>query len=155
MRNLSIIFALVLLVTSCKIFSFDNPEMRGKEEFNISKINGRTIEFTAAATVYNPNWYGIKVKPSELELYVEGDYMGTVQLDEKVKLKRKKENDLQATFTATLEDGVLMKAMKFATKKEIEVRLKGKIKGGVFIFSKKFDFDETKTIPGASFKIGM
>jgi LEA14-like dessication related protein len=155
MRNLSIIFVLVLLFTSCKIFSFDNPEMRGKEEFNISKINGRTIEFTAAATVYNPNWYGIKVKPSELELYVEGDYMGTVQLDEKVKLKRKKENDLQATFTATLEDGVLMKAMKFATKKEIEVRLGGKIKGGVFIFSKKFDFDETKTIPGASFKIGM
>jgi len=48
-----------------------------------------------------------------------------------------------------------MKAMKFATKKEIKVRLKGKIKGGVFIFSKKFDFDETKTIPGASFKIGM
>ena len=153
MRNLSIIFALVLLFTSCKIFSFDNPEMRGNEEFKISKINGRTIEFTAAATVYNPNWCGIKVKPSELELYVEGDYMGTVQLDQKVKLKRKKENDLQAAFTAILEDGVLIKAMKFATMKEIEVRLKGKIKGGVFIFSKKFDFDETKTIPGASFKI--
>ncbi|MEJ6599652.1 MAG: LEA type 2 family protein [Crocinitomicaceae bacterium] len=153
MRNLSIIFALVLLFTSCKIFSFDNPEMRGNEEFKISKINGRTIEFTAAATVYNPNWYRIKVKPSELELYVEGAYMGTIQLDQKVKLKRKKENYLQAAFTATLEDGVLIKAMKFATMKEIEVRLKGKIKGGVFIFSKKFDFDETKTIPGASFKI--
>lgn len=155
MRNLSFIFALALLFTSCKLFSFDNPEMRGKEEIKISKINGKSIEFTAAATVYNPNWYGVKVKPSELELYVEGDYMGTVQLNRKVKLKRKKENDLEATFTATLEDGVLMKAMKFAAKKEIKVRLKGKIKGGVFIFSKKFDFDETKTIPGASFKLGL
>ncbi len=155
MRNLSFIFALALLFTSCKMFSFDNPEMKGKEEIKISKINGRTIEFTAAATVYNPNWYGIKVKPSELDLYVEGDFMGTVKLDKKVKLKRKKDTDLQATFTATLEDGVLMNAMKFVTKKEIKVRLKGKIKGGVFIFFKKFDFDETKTVPGASFKMGL
>ena len=154
MRNFSYIFALALLFASCKIFTFDNPELRGKEEIKVSKINGKTIEFTATAKIYNPNWYGIKVKPSELDLYVEGEYMGKVHLDKKIKLKRKKENDIQATFTATLEDCALFKALKFATKKEIKVRLKGRIKGGVFIFSKKFEFDETKTVPGSSFKMG-
>ena len=154
MRSLSFFFALAFLVSSCGVFTFDAPEMRGKEKINLSKVDGKTIEFTAAANVYNPNWYGLKVKPSMLDLYVEDEYMGKVHLDKKVKLKRKKENDLEATFTAELTDGALMKAMKFAMMKEIKVQLKGKIKGGVFIFSKKIDFDETKTIPGASFKMG-
>lgn len=154
MRKLLFLISVTLLVSSCKMFSFDNPEVRGKEDIKISKINGKTIEFTAAANVYNPNWYGIKVKPSMLDLYVDGDFLGKVHLDKKVKLKGKRENDLKAIFTATMEDGVLLKAMKYATQKEIKVRLTGKIKGGVFIFSKKVDFDETKTIPGASFKMG-
>lgn len=154
MRSLSIIFALSLLFSSCGIFSFDNPEMRGEENIKVSSVKGKTIEFTAEAKVYNPNWYGLKVKPSEMDLYVEGEYMGKVHLDKKVKLKGKRESDLNATFTATLTDGALLKAMKYATKKEIKIQLKGKIKGGVFIFSKKFDFDETKTIPGASFSMG-
>jgi len=125
--------------------------MRGGEKINVSKVNGKKIEFTAEAKIFNPNCFTLKVKPSMMDLYVEGEYMGKVKLNEKVKLKKKKESQVEATFTAELSDGALMKAMKFATKKEVKVRLKGKVKGGVFIFSKKFEMDETKTIPGASF----
>ena len=154
MRKTLLFIALALLFSSCKMFSFDNPEMRGKEEIKISKINGKTIEFTVSATVFNPNWYGLKVKPSMLDLYIDDEFVGKVHLDKKVKLKGKKENDLNAVFTATLEGNVLLKAMKYATKDKLKVQLKGEIKGGVFIFSKKFAFDETKTIPGSSFKMG-
>ena len=154
MRNLSLLFALTILISSCGCFTFNEPEMRGDEKINVSKVNGKTIEFTAEAKIYNPNCFTLKVKPSLLDLYVEGEYMGKVKLNKKVKLKRKKESNVEATFTAELTDGALMKALKFAAKKEIKVQLKGKIKGGVFIFSKKFEFDETKTIPGASFKMG-
>lgn len=151
MRNLSILFALTILFSSCACFEFSEPEMRGGEKINVSKVNGKKIEFTAEAKIFNPNCFTLKVKPSMMDLYVEGEYMGKVKLNEKVKLKKKKESQVEATFTAELSDGALMKAMKFATKKEVKVRLKGKVKGGVFIFSKKFEMDETKTIPGASF----
>lgn len=153
MRKILLFTVLALLFSSCKIFSFDNPEMRGKEEIKISKVKGKTIEFSVAATVFNPNWYGLKVKPSTLDLYVDGEYLGKVHLEKKVKLKGKKESNITPTFVAMLEGNALLKAMKYATKKEIKIQLKGEIKGGVFIFSKKFSFDETKTIPGASFKM--
>ena len=153
MRKIFLFTVLALLFSSCKIFSFDNPEMRGKEEIKISKVKGKTIEFSVAATVFNPNWYGLKVKPSTLDLYVDGEYLGKVHLEKKVKLKGKRESNITPTFVAMLEGNALLKAMKYATKKEIKIQLKGEIKGGVFIFSKKFAFDETKTIPGASFKM--
>jgi len=47
----------------------------------------------------------------------------------------------------------MFKALRFATKENLKVRLKGKVKAGVFIFSKKIEIDETKTIPGSSFKL--
>ena len=68
-------------------------------------------------------------------------------------MKSKRETDLSAPFTAQLEDGAMLKLLKHATKSEINVRLKGKVKAGVFIFSKKFDVNETTTIDGSNLRL--
>lgn len=150
MKRLLYLLTLIVVLGSCAVTA---PEMRGGESFKIQERDGQTIKFVAGAKVYNGNWFGIKVKPSDLELYVDGDYMGTVRLDKKVKLKRKKETDVSAPFTATLEDGAMMKALGLAMKGSVDVRLKGKLKAGVFIFSKKIDFDETKKIDASKLKL--
>lgn len=150
MRYLLFLSAFVVFLTSCGCFTFHEPEFRGDEKFNIEKVNGKTIEFNASAKVYNGNCFGLKIKPSTVDLYVEGEYMGKVKLNKKVKMKSKRESTLDAQFTATLEEGAMLKAMKYALKDEIKVQLKGNVKGGVFIFSKKFEFNETKTISGAN-----
>jgi LEA14-like dessication related protein len=143
MRKLGLLLVAGLLLQACALHA---PEMRGGESFEFGKMDGQTITFTAGAKVYNENWFGIKVKPSNLILIVDGDEMGSVRLDKKVKLKRKQETELNAPFTATLKEGTKMKLLALAAKGEVKVRLKGKLKAGVFIFSKKIDFDETKTI---------
>lgn len=137
------------VLTSCKFYP---PEMRGGETFQMEKMDGKEVKFTAGAKVYNGNWFGVKVKPSSLDLYVDGDYMGKVHLLKKVKMRAKKETDLQAQFLAELEGNALVKAMGLALKGDVVVRLKGKIKGGVFIFSKKLDFDESRTMSGKSLR---
>lgn len=138
-----------LLTSSC---TFHEPEMRGGESFNLEKMEGKQVRFTAGAKVYNGNWFAVKVKKSTLDLYVDGEYMGKVHLLKKVKMKAKKETDLQADFLAELEGNALMKAMGLALKGDVVVRMTGKIKGGVFIFSKKLDFDESRTINGRSLR---
>jgi LEA14-like dessication related protein len=141
-------FVVALLMSSC---TFYEPEFRGGEKFELEKIDGKTVKFTASATMYNGNWFGVKVKPSNLDLYVDGKLMGKLHLDKKVKLKRKSETTLVAPITATLEGNALIEAMKLATKGDVKVRMKGQIKGGVFIFSKKLEFDETRTMNAKSF----
>ena len=151
MRNLLYFFAVIVITTSC---SFHEPVLKGGEKFKLDKIDGQTIRFNAGAIIENENWFGLKVKPSQFELYVDGDYMGTVSLDKKIKIKRKSDDFVEGQFTGNLEKGSLMKAMTLVGRDEISVRLKGKAKGGVFIFSKKFDVDETKTISGSLLKMG-
>ncbi len=149
MKYIVAIGLVVSLLASC---TFYEPEMRGGESFKMEKMDGKEVRFTAGAKVYNGNWFAIKVKKSTLDLYVDGDYMGKVHLLKKVKMKAKRETDLEGTFLAELEENAMMKALGLAMKGDVEVRLKGKIKGGVFIFSKKLDFDERRKINGSSFR---
>lgn len=136
-------------MVSCKLHA---PEFRGEEKFKLDKIDGQNVTFTAGAKVYNGNWFGVKLKPSVLDVYADGKYMGKIYLDKKVKLKAKRETDIEALLRAELEKGSMIRMMGLMAKSEVSVRLAGKIKGGVFIFSKKFEFDETKMVNPRSMK---
>lgn len=126
------------------------PEMRGGESFKVLEKNEGTIKCIATAKVYNENWFGVKVKPSNLEVYADGDIIGTIRLDKKVKLKRKSETTLEAPLTLTLAEGSVGNLMNLAFKGDVEVKMKGKVKAGIFIFSKKFDFEQSKTMNARS-----
>lgn len=152
MRNLIFLIVFGLVLNSC---TFHEPEYKGKETVKFESIEGKTIKFTAGATFYNENGYALKVKPSKLDLYIEDEYIGKVKLENKVKLRRKRETSVESPFTVVLENGVMMKLIKYATQGKVKIRLKGKVKGGVFIFSKKFDVNETKTIDGSNLKLGF
>lgn len=150
MRKCFPLFIIVLSMTSC---TFYEPEYRGGESFHLEQLKGRDINFTAGAKVYNKNGFAIKVKPSTLDVYIEGDYMGKVHLNEKVKIKGKQESMIEAPFTATLSEGALFKALRFANKDEVQVRLSGKVKAGVCFFGKYFDVNETRTVNGSLLKL--
>ena len=66
-------------------------------------------------------------------------------------MKRKQETDLEAPFTAELEGNAMVEALKLAMKNDVRVQLKGKLKAGVFIFWKKIDFNESRTVRGKKF----
>ena len=140
---------MTVALTACK---FHSPEFRGEEKFSFEGKEGNEIKLTAGGKVYNGNWFGIKVKPSELDLYVDNEYLGKVHLDKKVKMKAKRETMLEAPLTLKPDAGALLKAVKLVMKNDLEIRLKGNVKGGVFIFSKKFEIDETTTIKGNPFR---
>lgn len=149
MKNVFLIAFGLLFLTSCHFYQ---PELRGGEEFKLDKIGAQEVRFTAGANVYNGNWYALKVKPSMLDLYVDGEYMGKIHLEKKVKMKAKRETQLEAPFYAELENGAMLKAMGLARKESVKIRLTGKVKGGIFIFSKKFELDETRDVNPRMFR---
>jgi hypothetical protein len=89
-----------------------------------------------------------------VEIYVEDQLMGNVFMEKKVKLKAKRESDLVFKLRGELEDGAMITVLKYSRKDNVAVRIKGKVKGGVWIFSKKMEIDETKTVSGKDLKFG-
>lgn len=151
MKNWLLFVFSVLLLSSCA--SFKVPEMKGGESFNVDKISSEEVKLTLGANILNENWFGLKIKPSQLDLYVEDNLIGKVSLDKKVKLKRKRETAIEAPVTVILDEGAYMKMLRYVGKGDVKVRIKGDAKGGIFIFSKKFYVDETKSI--STGKLGL
>lgn len=152
--NLRRYFFLALLgtiISSCA--NFEEPEFRGSEGIKLEKLEGKKVSFTASGKVYNPNWFGIKIKPSNLEVYIEDQFIGKIFLQKKVKMKAKSESSLSFPLIGELEDGAMITILRYANKDKVEVRLKGKVKGGIWFFSKKFEIDETRSVSGKSLKL--
>jgi LEA14-like dessication related protein len=147
-------FLLLLTLTLTSCANFKEPEFISSDGFKLEKMDGKVISFSAGAKVHNPNWFGIKIKPSHVEVYVEEQLMGNVYLEKKVKMKAKRDSDLKFQLRAELEDGAMITAMRYSNKDNVSVRIKGKVKGGVFIFSKKMEIDETRTVSGKNLRMG-
>ena len=150
MKRIVAFLGLIVVLTSC---TFYEPELRGGESISNVKMDGRKITLDAGANIYNGNNFAIKVKPSTLDVYVDEEYMGEVHLDKKFKMKAKQETAVNAPLTLTISEGAMFRLMKVVAQGNINVRLKGKVKAGVWFISKKIEVDEKRSLDG--FDLGL
>lgn len=113
---------------------------------------GNEIKFNAGVKVYNPNWFGVKLKKSKVEVYLEDQYMGILSLEKKAKMKANRESTIEFPLKMALEDGALITALKYSMKDEVNLIVKGKVKGGVWIISKKIEVTDTIKVPGKNLR---
>jgi LEA14-like dessication related protein len=138
-------------MSSCIEYEQVNVVSFGK--INIESFEGSTADVNVDVELENENFFGIKIKPSTLDVYVEDEYVGKAILKEKVKIIRKSTQTYNAKIKLVGEDGILRKAIKYALKKDLKIRITGFVKGSVYGIPKKVQIDETKTIDGRALKI--
>ena len=143
MKKLIYLFVLCLIVFSCELKDID---FEGMDNYKIEEFKNNEATIHLDFHVKNDNRFGIKVKPSSLKVSADGKELGELFLDKKIKIKGKRSNAISSKVRFKMADGAMLKMMGLASKKEVTLRFEGKVKGGVFIFSKKIKIDESKTI---------
>ena len=119
----------------------------------MGKIDGKRIAFSLDVKIDNPNKFSLVVKPSTLDVYIEDNLIGHTTLDQKIKFIKKTEKVYTVPLHVDLEDGALLKIIRFGLKNQLMIHVTGKIKGAVYGFTKRIDVDETKQISGKDLKI--
>jgi LEA14-like dessication related protein len=137
-------FVFLLLLSSC--VSFKNPEFKSMDGYTFDGIEGNQVKFTVKATVYNPNFYTLKVKPSKVNVYADNQLYGILNLTKTQKMKRKKDTKLEVPMRFDMADGAMMGMMLLMRKDKVNLKLDGKVKGGVYFFSKKFPVNYERAI---------
>ena len=153
MRKLFFPLALLFVISSCEIY--EQIDVVNMGEVKLDRLDGNNATLNMNVELDNPNFYSIKVKPSFLDVYVENELVGKAHLLEKLKIKRKSVGVYNAKIELLGEKGILAKALKYSLKKELKIRLVGKVKGSVFFISKKIEVDETKTIDATKLRPKM
>jgi LEA14-like dessication related protein len=145
-----IALALLFFLISCG--SFKEPILRKSDEFKLTEFQGKKVSFSINIEIENNNWYALKIKPSNVDVFLEDKNVGKLFLIEKVKIPANKTSVLTIPARLELADGAFFLIMKSITKENVPIRFNGKIKGGILFIYKNFTIDEKTAIPGSLLK---
>lgn len=140
------------LLSGC--FDYDDVVYQGFENIKISKpVQGQTtISFNIKLD--NPNKYKIKIKPSDLTIFLGGQELGEVHLKETLVIDKKSSKSYPLTIDAKIKDiakSGLGGLIELATKQTVSIRFKGFVRGSVYGVTQKRYVDQTKEIETGQF----
>ncbi len=134
--------AWLLILSACSIYK--EPQFKELSGYKLTKIEGNEIRFNVEGIISNPNWYAIKIKKSSLDVFIENKKFGVISLDNKIKIKSKRDNNLSVPITLIMEPGSMVKMMGWALRDSLSMEIKGPLKAGVFFINHKFPVQFTK-----------
>jgi LEA14-like dessication related protein len=153
MKTLSFLF-LFCLITSCA--SFEDPvEVISYDGSKLDNINMEEAAIRVVGTVHNNTWLPIKIKPSTLEVYVDGKKWGDLYMDEKIRLKSNKNNELNTLVHVKFEDGLMAKLFIYRFKESAQLQLRGNVKTGLLFIPIKIPVNYTKTISPKNLNLNL
>jgi len=153
MKKSWLLIFFLALFSSCELY--EDVEVIDIGKIKLEKMEGNNAQINVAIQLNNTNWFGIKVKPSSLEVYIEDEFVGEAFLIEKEKIKPKKTAEYKAQVELRGTEGVLKKVIKYSLKKELKIRLKGIVKGSVMGITKKVAVDKTQTYDAVKFRMAI
>lgn len=146
MRFLSVLLLLgaSLMFARCEVYEdLDVEEVEGVQ---IGKIANGVLDLKITASIANPNPYGIKLKETDLEVYLDDNFMGTAHLNDPVKLLRKQTKSYTFDVQVAIEKGAMAKMLVLSLKQELSLKVKGNIKASVMGINKTLAVSKTKNI---------
>jgi LEA14-like dessication related protein len=121
---LTILTIPIVILSSCGTNNVKEPEYRDIR--NIRLISLGPLESTAGVDLvyYNPNDFGVQVATARGDIYVDNNYFGKFELDDKVSVKKRSEFILPATVRVDMV-GAIKNQRDLYKKKEALVKIEG------------------------------
>jgi LEA14-like dessication related protein len=142
--------ALGFVLFSCA--SLEEPiELVSYDGSQIKQFTGQVVEFKAGFHVQNKLFVPVKMKPGSFEIFVDQQKIGTLYLDQAVKLKAHKETELQVPLRLIPEPGFMTTLYKSAKKTEVLTKISGYPKVGVFFIYKTVPISKEANIQPQQF----
>ena len=140
MKILSSLLLITIVLCSCG--KMEEPQFKRLENFKIKSLGLKETVVGFNATLHNPNTFGVTVKESAVDVYVDSVFVGNFKQTQQIAVKS------EADFSIPLEGKIPMtRAISMNLPgligKEVLVRADGSVKvgkGGVYV-TKEFSFE--------------
>jgi LEA14-like dessication related protein len=152
MKTTSFLF-LLFLFASCA--SFEDPIEVISNNMKMENLNLDEAALRFNTTIHNNTWTPIKIKPSKLEVFVDGEKLGELYIDEKIHLKSKKDTEVNTLVHVKFADGILGKLIRYRFKETAQLELRGKVKTGLLFVPVKIPVNYSKTISPKTLNLNL
>ena len=118
---------LILTIISCS--SPKALEYKTYHNFSIQRLGFNSSTIKLDLEYYNPNNYGMQLKNSDLDIFIDGTLLGHSSFDTLIRIPRRDTFILPIKFDVDMQN-IFKNAWSTLTGKEVLVRLTGKLKIG-------------------------
>ncbi|MEO8859876.1 MAG: LEA type 2 family protein [Ginsengibacter sp.] len=119
--------ALTMVIMSCS--SPKALEYRTFHNFSIQKLGFNNTSIKLDLEYYNPNNYGLQLRNSDLDIFIDGNLLGHSTFDTLITIPRRNTFILPIKFDVDMQN-IYKNAWSTMTGKEVVVKLTGKLKIG-------------------------
>jgi len=148
-KTILFFFVLVGVVVMQSCNAYKEVEIIDTKKYDITNIQKSTVDIGITVKINNPNNYNIKIKQTNLDLYVEGTKEGKVDMKEDIVILKNTEKEYTFYVVANyqeLSNSFLSVFKKNMFKSSIKLGVKGKVKAKAYGIGKKFDLDLEETL---------
>ena len=146
---------LIILVFFASCASFEEPIEVLSYDVKMENVNLEEVALRLNSTIHTNTWTPIKIKPSSLELFVDGEKLGDVYLEDKIRLKSKKDTEVEALVHVKFSDGILGKLIRYRFKETAQMEVHGKVKTGLLFIPVKIPVNYSKTISPKTLNLNL
>jgi LEA14-like dessication related protein len=126
--SLLFFFGLVLLfATSCR--APKELEYRDFKNLSTDKLGFSTSTFKIDLVYYNPNNFGLQLKRTDLDIYIDSNFLGHTAQDYQITIPRRGEFTLPIIIEVDMKNAY-KNAMPALLGKEVLLKITGKVKLG-------------------------
>jgi hypothetical protein len=135
---LNIIFLTISFNTNAQ-----DIKINGIDNFRLKGINGNEVTIGFTANIQNSTSRTIKVGIKKGQLFKNDKLAGTFELSEKIKIKKKSEQQIPIVVVVKTEKGLnlLTDGLSLMMGGSVKLKAAGVVKGTWLIFSKKYPFE--------------
>ena len=146
MRHTIALILLIFLLTACGKVS--DIQLTGIDDFEFKGMENNAVSFAATIGVSNPSSVGFTVSEVNLKTIVDGNFIGTLTANEKVRIKANSDSSYHMNFSLTMAN-ILTGASSLyslSRKKQVKVEMQGYVKARSWFTVRKVDILESRMI---------
>lgn len=154
-KQLFVLALALIALTSC---TYEEVEILEVRSFRIEKMSGNRLHFSFDVKLHNPNNYALKVSSTDLLCEINGRNLGKLYLDEAIQVPAGNKEFIPVLSSVATEGAaknILPILLGSLFNRAVDIRLKGEVRGGTFIFPKTIDIDHSERVDFDASAIGM
>lgn len=123
----SLTIILTLLLTSCS--TPKELEYRTYQNFKVEKLGLGSSTIRMDLVYYNPNKFGLQLKRTDLEIYLDDVFLGRTSQELQISIPRESEFALPIKIDVDMKN-LLKNALKASFSNNVDIKVKGTVKVG-------------------------
>lgn len=148
-NNLIFLILTIIFLSGCK---YQDVEIKDIKNLKLGKTNTREINLSASIEINNPNNYKIKISKYDFYIKINGQEFKLYKDNAGINIPKKFNGNIPVSIKLTKKGrGILsIKSLiligKIIKNRSINIEIKGYVKAGMFIVSKKIPVNKKRTI---------